>query len=221
MVERRLTGMITAAVVLIVLFIFWDAFKPTPRRATARTRCQCAAQNRRATAGASVPGRAQTPPPTTKARRGPRSRPVRTARAVRTSSCWRAPRHGAASVERRPPYLGEMLETGGDHPAPLGESHDRADSRVVSPPIAGKTSSRHSSSRSNRLRPVDQRRCPGPVRLRWHSTNCGVSEVASYQENPRSSAPGKPTSPGTRTGTFRARRSHSHLRPQRAADGPG
>jgi hypothetical protein len=28
MVERRLTGMISAAVVLIVLFIFWDAFKP-------------------------------------------------------------------------------------------------------------------------------------------------------------------------------------------------
>jgi len=26
MVERRLTGMIAAAVVLIVLFIFWDAF---------------------------------------------------------------------------------------------------------------------------------------------------------------------------------------------------
>lgn len=31
MVERRLTGMIAAAAVLIVLFIFWDAFKPTPR----------------------------------------------------------------------------------------------------------------------------------------------------------------------------------------------
>jgi hypothetical protein len=28
MVERRLTGMIAAAAVLIVLFIFWDAFKP-------------------------------------------------------------------------------------------------------------------------------------------------------------------------------------------------
>jgi len=36
MVERRLTGMIAAAVVLIVLFIFWDAFKPTPRRNAAR-----------------------------------------------------------------------------------------------------------------------------------------------------------------------------------------
>lgn len=30
MVERRLTGMIAAAAVLIVLFIFWDAFRPTP-----------------------------------------------------------------------------------------------------------------------------------------------------------------------------------------------
>src|SRR5258705_5429927 len=31
MVERRLTGMIAAAAVLIVLFIFWDAFRPKPR----------------------------------------------------------------------------------------------------------------------------------------------------------------------------------------------
>src|SRR5436189_5519184 len=31
MVERRLTGMIAAAAVLIVLFIFWDAFRPTRR----------------------------------------------------------------------------------------------------------------------------------------------------------------------------------------------
>jgi len=30
MVERRLTGMIAAAAVLIVLFIFWDAFRPKP-----------------------------------------------------------------------------------------------------------------------------------------------------------------------------------------------
>jgi Matrixin len=35
MVERRLTGMIAAAAVLIVLFIFWDAFKPTPHRSAA------------------------------------------------------------------------------------------------------------------------------------------------------------------------------------------
>ncbi|HYX80796.1 MAG TPA: matrixin family metalloprotease [Gemmatimonadales bacterium] len=33
MVERRLTGMISAAVVLLVLFIFWDAFKPAARPA--------------------------------------------------------------------------------------------------------------------------------------------------------------------------------------------
>ena len=31
MVERRLTGMIAAAAVLILLFIFWDAFRPSPR----------------------------------------------------------------------------------------------------------------------------------------------------------------------------------------------
>src|ERR1051326_5152275 len=29
--ERRLTGMIAAAAVLIVLFVFWDIFRPTPR----------------------------------------------------------------------------------------------------------------------------------------------------------------------------------------------
>ena len=32
--ERRLTGMIAAAAVLIVLFIFWDAFRPEPRADT-------------------------------------------------------------------------------------------------------------------------------------------------------------------------------------------
>src|SRR5881409_360565 len=32
MVERRLTGMIAAAAVLIVLFVFWDVFRPAPRR---------------------------------------------------------------------------------------------------------------------------------------------------------------------------------------------
>ena len=31
MVERRLTGMLAAAGVLIVLFVVWDAFKPAPR----------------------------------------------------------------------------------------------------------------------------------------------------------------------------------------------
>jgi hypothetical protein len=31
MVERRLTGMIAAAGVLIVLFVFWDVFRPTPQ----------------------------------------------------------------------------------------------------------------------------------------------------------------------------------------------
>ena len=34
MVERRLTGMIAAAAVLITLFIIWDAFKPKPRERT-------------------------------------------------------------------------------------------------------------------------------------------------------------------------------------------
>lgn len=37
MVERRLTGMIAAAAVLIVLFIFWDLFRPTPQPAAAES----------------------------------------------------------------------------------------------------------------------------------------------------------------------------------------
>jgi hypothetical protein len=36
MVERRLTGMIAAAAVLILLFIFWDAFRPEPRPLSSR-----------------------------------------------------------------------------------------------------------------------------------------------------------------------------------------
>lgn len=34
MAERRLTGMIAAAAVLITLFVFWDAFRPRPRAHT-------------------------------------------------------------------------------------------------------------------------------------------------------------------------------------------
>ena len=37
MVERRLTGMIAAAAVLIVLFIFWDVFRPTPQPVAAES----------------------------------------------------------------------------------------------------------------------------------------------------------------------------------------
>ena len=37
MVERRLTGMIAAAAVLIVLFIFWDLFRPTPQPVAAES----------------------------------------------------------------------------------------------------------------------------------------------------------------------------------------
>src|SRR3989442_12139600 len=33
--DRRLTEMLAAAAVLIVLFIVWDAFRPAPRRANA------------------------------------------------------------------------------------------------------------------------------------------------------------------------------------------
>src|SRR2546430_16458485 len=47
--ERRLTGMIAAAAVLILLFIFWDIFRPTQRVARAESD--------------SIPTRIETPPP--------------------------------------------------------------------------------------------------------------------------------------------------------------
>src|SRR2546423_15323354 len=47
--ERRLTGMIAAAAVLILLFIFWDIFRPTQRVARAESD--------------SIATRIETPPP--------------------------------------------------------------------------------------------------------------------------------------------------------------
>jgi len=54
MVERRLTGMIAAAAVLIVVFISGRVSTHAPPRHY-RSRCQRAAQNRRAAAGARIP----------------------------------------------------------------------------------------------------------------------------------------------------------------------
>ena len=114
MVERRLTGMIAAAVVLIVLFIFWDAFKPTPRRAAAPDP-DANAPLRIAEPPPAPPSQVapQTPPPTTSSQgtaipAGPNGREPSYIELLARSETRRRIRSSGSST-----YLGEMLE-GGD-----------------------------------------------------------------------------------------------------------
>ena len=115
MVERRLTGMIAAAVVLIVLFIFWDAFKPTPRRAAAPDP-DANAPLRIAEPPPAPPSQVapQTPPPTTSSQgtaipAGPNGREPSYIELLARSETRRRIRSSGSST-----YLGEMLETSGD-----------------------------------------------------------------------------------------------------------
>ena len=115
MVERRLTGMIAAAVVLIVLFIFWDAFKPTPRRAAAPDP-DANAPLRIAEPPPAPPSQVapQAPPPTTSSQgtgipAGPNGREPSYIELLARSETRRRIRSSGSST-----YLGEMLETGGD-----------------------------------------------------------------------------------------------------------
>jgi predicted Zn-dependent protease len=58
MVERRLTGMIAAAAVLIVLFVFWDVFRPAPHRGSVEID-----QPQTAATQSATPPATQAPPP--------------------------------------------------------------------------------------------------------------------------------------------------------------
>jgi hypothetical protein len=112
MVERRLTGMITAAVVLIVLFIIWDAFKPTPRRASSDADAPLRISEPPPAPPSQVPQ--QTPPPTTTSQgtaipAGPNGREPTYIELLARSETRRRIRSSGSST-----YLGEMLETGGD-----------------------------------------------------------------------------------------------------------
>lgn len=114
MVERRLTGMIAAAVVLIVLFIVWDAFKPTPRRAAAPD-LDANAPLRIAEPPPAPPSQVapQAPPPTTSSQgtaipAGPNGREPTYIELLARSETRRRIRSSGSST-----YLGEMLE-GGD-----------------------------------------------------------------------------------------------------------
>lgn len=114
MVERRLTGMIAAAMVLIVLFIFWDMFKPTPKRA-ATPDPDASASLRIAEPPPAPPGPLPQPmPPTTITQGnavpvGPNGREPSYIELLARSETRRRIRSSGSST-----YLGEMLETGGD-----------------------------------------------------------------------------------------------------------
>jgi Matrixin len=114
MVERRLTGMIAAAMVLIVLFIFWDAFKPAAHSVTTEP---------------DGPTRIAEPPPAAVPVPPPDPVPVSPTtttqgNAVPLDAGGREPTYFdllARSETRRKirssgmsTYLGEMIEAGGD-----------------------------------------------------------------------------------------------------------
>jgi len=106
MVERRLTGMIAAAAVLIVLFIFWDAFRPNPRPRSSEPEVE------------RISAEPALPPPAP-----PVAPPASTSQGSATSA-GREPTYVellARSETRRrirssgtTTYLGEMLEQSGD-----------------------------------------------------------------------------------------------------------
>src|SRR5712691_7401715 len=130
MVERRLTGMIAAAAVLIVLFIFWDAFKPAPRRSAARDP-DADAPLRIAEPPAAPPAPLPQPaPPTTTSQgtavpAGPNGRELSYIELLARSETRRRIRASGSST-----YLGEMLEAGGDSTLRRWENRTTAPIRV-------------------------------------------------------------------------------------------
>src|SRR5207247_11337410 len=114
MVERRLTGMIAAAAVLIVLFVFWDAFKPTPRRVTRDPDANAPLRIAEPPPAPASPLPQQAMPPTpssqgTAVPAGPDGREPSYIELLARSETRRRIRSSGSST-----YLGEMLETGGD-----------------------------------------------------------------------------------------------------------
>jgi hypothetical protein len=111
--ERRLTGMIAAAAVLIVLFVFWDIFRPTPRA------IEQPAEPLRSSADAQNPVAPPVAPPAP-----PTGNAASEGAAIPTDPNGRQPSYFellARSETRRrirasgaSTYLGDMLEANGD-----------------------------------------------------------------------------------------------------------
>lgn len=112
MVERRLTGMISAAAVLIVLLVFWDAFRPARRPVQAAPD-----EPMRIAEPPPAPIPVPVPPPTipTTASQGssipvgPNGREPSYIELLARSETRRRIRSSGSTT-----YIGEMLEAGGD-----------------------------------------------------------------------------------------------------------
>jgi len=107
--ERRLTGMIAAAAVLIVLFIFWDVFRPTPR-----SPAEPVADGPLRIAEPQPPPPAPPQPPSTTSQgtaipAGPDGREPSYIELLARSETRRRIRSSGSTT-----YLGEMIETTGD-----------------------------------------------------------------------------------------------------------
>jgi len=133
MVERRLTGMIAAAAVLIVLFIFWDVFRPTPQPVAAES---------------DGPVRIAEPPPAPPEAAAPQAPTTSTTttqgNAVPLDPGGREPSYFdlmARSETRRrirssgtTTYLGEMIDASGDSMLRRWENRQTAPIRVYFAP---------------------------------------------------------------------------------------
>jgi|SRR6266545_1849399 len=110
--ERRLTGMIAAAAVLIVLIVFWDVFRPTPR-----TQPEPVADGPLRIAEPQLPPPAPTQPtgtPSTTSQgttipAGPEGREPSYIELLARSETRRRIRSSGSTT-----YLGEMIESSGD-----------------------------------------------------------------------------------------------------------
>ncbi|MFN2572248.1 MAG: matrixin family metalloprotease [Gemmatimonadales bacterium] len=128
MVERRLTGMIAAAAVLIVLFILWDAFRPTARNAPAPDSNSADSS----TVSVTVPPapQQQTTAPTTTSQgaalpAGPGGRELSYIELLARSETRRRIRSSGSST-----YLGEMLAASEDSTLRRWENRTTAPIRV-------------------------------------------------------------------------------------------
>src|SRR5256712_4577514 len=114
MVERRLTGMIAAAAVLIVLFVFWDAFRPTPRPVESASEAPLRIAEPPPIPAPQKPPPPQTSTPTTTSQAtavpaGPNGREPSYIELLARSETRRRIRSSGSTT-----YIGEMLEASGD-----------------------------------------------------------------------------------------------------------
>src|SRR2546422_1126992 len=114
MVERRLTGMIAAAAVLIVLFVFWDAFRPTPRPVESASEAPLRIAEPPPIPAPQKPPPPQTSTPTTTSQgtavpAGPKGREPSYIELLARSETRRRIRSSGSTT-----YIGEMLEASGD-----------------------------------------------------------------------------------------------------------